>query len=233
VKHQYFGDVNDYWKYSLLRCFVARGLAPRVCWMLTPDNPSNGDGKKIGYLSRPHEWRGYDPDLFDFLAGQVVKGVRSVAGLEESRLLGPALFHRAELSDPAASRRAYMSAARSGVSPDTLLFFDPDNGMEVPSVPYGRRGSSRYLYWGEVTEAWETGASLLVFQHFTRESRGILLDRLLGTLRERTPGSAVGAILTAHVAFLFASQPGHRNAFAEVESGIQSRWASRVQVLRG
>jgi hypothetical protein len=232
VKNQYFGDINDYWKYGLLRRFVAAGLAPHVCWMLTRDTPSNGDGNKTRYLSRPHEWRAYDPELFDFLAEQIVNGKRSVECLEENRLLGPASFHRAELGDLAAPRHAYMADARHGIPPDALLFFDPDNGIEVPSVPYGRRGSSKYLYWHEVSDAWTTGASLCIFQHFTRESRRSLIDRLLATLRERTPGSAVGAILTAHVAFLFASQPCHHDSFAEAERFIQSRWAARVQVVR-
>lgn len=48
MKHQYSGDVNDFWKYAL-RTFAAGGLTTRVCWMLTPDLSSNGDGHKIGY----------------------------------------------------------------------------------------------------------------------------------------------------------------------------------------
>jgi len=37
MKNQYFGDINDYRKYGLLRCFAEAGLNIGVCWMLTPE----------------------------------------------------------------------------------------------------------------------------------------------------------------------------------------------------
>src|SRR5689334_17138573 len=45
MKHQYFGDVNDYRKYGLLRSIQKEaGLRVAVCWMLTP-NDGRSDGK--------------------------------------------------------------------------------------------------------------------------------------------------------------------------------------------
>jgi hypothetical protein len=35
-----------------------------------------------------------------------------------------------------------------------LIFFDPDNGMEVGSRPWGRRDSCKYLYWRELVRAY-------------------------------------------------------------------------------
>ncbi|MDO8501594.1 MAG: hypothetical protein Q7S20_07100 [Gemmatimonadaceae bacterium] len=50
MKHQYFGDVNDYRKYGLLRILQqASGLRLGVCWMLTPDD-TRTDGKFVAYL---------------------------------------------------------------------------------------------------------------------------------------------------------------------------------------
>ena len=53
MKNQYFGDINDYQKYGLLRT-ISRdtGLRLAVCWMLTPDD-GRSDGKKTGYVDRP------------------------------------------------------------------------------------------------------------------------------------------------------------------------------------
>ncbi len=51
MKHQYFGDINDYRKYGLLRQLSNFGqIATSVCWMLTPDAPGNVDGQKLAYL---------------------------------------------------------------------------------------------------------------------------------------------------------------------------------------
>ena len=47
MKDQYFGDINDYRKYGLLRAVVCTsGLRLMVAWMLTPDDGST-DGKFI------------------------------------------------------------------------------------------------------------------------------------------------------------------------------------------
>lgn len=40
MKNQYFGDINDYRKYGLIRLLTGAGkLKTTVCWMLTPDDP--------------------------------------------------------------------------------------------------------------------------------------------------------------------------------------------------
>lgn len=72
MKHQYFGDVNDYVKYGLLRCFAEAGFQVGVCWMLTP-NDGRPDGRKIMYLSRPEKWKCHDPTLFAALSEVVAK----------------------------------------------------------------------------------------------------------------------------------------------------------------
>ena len=72
MKNQYFGDVNDYKKYGLLRILSDGGsLRIGLCWMLT-DGDRTGHGGLIGYLHQPKQWRHYDPELFDKL-GQSVK----------------------------------------------------------------------------------------------------------------------------------------------------------------
>ena len=84
MKNQYFGDINDYRKYGLLRCFEEAKLKVGVCWMLTQD-VANSDGQETRYLQEPWRWRQYDPELFDFLDKCVADGKRSVRRLEESQ----------------------------------------------------------------------------------------------------------------------------------------------------
>lgn len=55
MKNQYFGDINDYHKYGLLRLLGGGGeLATAVCWMLTPDD-GRSDGGHTGYLHAPEK----------------------------------------------------------------------------------------------------------------------------------------------------------------------------------
>ena len=52
MKNQYYGDINDYRKYGLLRSLTRdTGLHLGVCWMLTSDD-ERSDGEKVGYLVR-------------------------------------------------------------------------------------------------------------------------------------------------------------------------------------
>ena len=67
MKIQYFGDMNDYRKFALLRLFARQAkYKVGVCWMMTePDERQ--DGNNPSYRERPDLWRGYDPQLFDTL----------------------------------------------------------------------------------------------------------------------------------------------------------------------
>ena len=55
MKNQYFGDINDYKKYGLLRILTDDHMRLAVCWMLT-DADHRADGKFISYLQDPVKW---------------------------------------------------------------------------------------------------------------------------------------------------------------------------------
>jgi hypothetical protein len=90
MKNQYFGDINDYRKYALLRTLCDCDTHLSVCWMLTPDD-SRPDGKKTKYLDQPRRWRQLDPDLFDSLR-KAVPDNRRVAWAEEMGILRSVCF---------------------------------------------------------------------------------------------------------------------------------------------
>jgi hypothetical protein len=186
VKNQYFADVNDYRKYGLLRCMSHSGLRIGVCWMLTaPDGRT--DGGKTQYLQQPLMWRHRDADLFDFLKEAVVGGNRDVRQLEASGLLSGAEFHAQVLTDNGVHRAQYFARALDTLGSADVLFFDPDTGLEVSSVAYGRAESSRYLYWREVDAAAQSGKTLVLFQHWKRENRVEMAARLSRELQRRMP----------------------------------------------
>ena len=232
VKNQYFGDVNDYRKYGLLRCFIESGFRLGVCWMLTPDVP-NGDGQKTGYLAKPAAWRRFDPLLFDFLAARVTSDNRSVGEIEQSDLMAGTRYFSEVLRDDAEARSVYIGSTLHELSPADLIFFDPDNGFEVKSTPYGSRGSSKYLFWREVDQAWSCGASLLIFQHFNREPREALKSRLAGELSRRTGNGLVVPIQSAHVLFVFCGQAGHAVRFETAARVIHERWPLQLVLPAG
>lgn len=233
MKHQYFGDINDYRKYGLIRCLCGLGaLATNICWMLTPDTEGNRDGKNTSYLSHPETWRHYDPDLFDCL--QVLINQRETPrGIDESALakvLPGVSFFAPLLQDATDPRVNYFNELFRDISPyGGLLFFDPDNGLEVSSCRKGAKNSSRYLYWDEVCKAYNSGHSVLIYQHFQRVNRKQFIQSVLQKAKAET-GAAVFAYVTSHVVFILLARPEHTAHFQEANAKLCKQWHSQILV---
>jgi hypothetical protein len=234
MKDQYFGDVNDFHKYALLRSLVIPDrLRLGVCWMLTePDGKT--DGNSLTYLYKPKTYRHSDPELFEWLKQVIdVEQDRRTARIEVSALLGPASFQSAVLTDRESERRKYFSECSTRFAGCDLVFFDPDNGLEVGSTLRGRKDSRKYLYWEEVCNTFATGSSVLIYQHFIREKRAGYIARMTSELRARTRAATVFSFTTPHVLFLLASHERHAAAFRRQLAVIESVWApSQIRAAR-
>jgi hypothetical protein len=226
VKDQYFGDVNDFRKYGLLRLLaIPDRLRLGVCWMLT--EPDGGtDGKFLAYLYQPKKYRHRDPDLFDWL--QQIVGVekdRRTARIEESTLFGSALFKSEILADNRFKRSEYFTECTSRFASCDLIFFDPDNGLEIKSTRRGRKGSCKFLYWDEACGTFDAGSSVLIYQHFIYEERGAFIARMAKELQRRTRAATVFSYRTPHVLFLLASQERHAAGFRRQLAALPPFWA--------
>lgn len=231
MKDQYFGDVNDFRKYGLLRALVLPDrLRLGVCWMLTePDGKT--DGNFLAYLSKPKTYRHSDPELFDWLKYRIdVARDRRTACIEKSDLLGSASFQPSILTDGGSERSKYFSECATRFAGRDLIFFDPDNGLEVRSALRGCKDSRKYLYWDEVCNAFKAGSSVLIYQHFIREKRAGFIARMTDEMQRRTNAATAFSFRTPHVLFLLGSQERHAATFRRRLAVIQSVWAP-AQIL--
>lgn len=229
MKNQYFGDINDYRKYGLLRAILdSTQLQILVAWMLTPDDGSS-DGKHTTYLEVPEQWRHYDVELFDGLKALVNDEYpRDVDLIEKTDLLPNATYHSYIVQDLDHDREEWFRSLQRSVANSEIVFLDPDNGLEVKSKPYGRRNSCKYIYWKEVQAIWKTGNSMLIYQHFPRKKRSQFIQQILESLHTNTPGSVVEAFSTANVAFLLALQSRHHCHYEPITMAVQERWGSQI-----
>jgi hypothetical protein len=207
VKHQYVGDINDYRKYALLRALSAGGANRLgVCWMLTPDD-GGADGNKLAYLGQQERFRRFDPKLFDILVHAASKpDRRRLESIEDSGAISRALYYNETLPDDAPGRATFMQHAATALHQAELIFFDPDNGLEV-LLPKARKNSSKYLYLDEVAAFYGAGKSLLIYQHFPHVERQAFLASCVNRLCGAAPGCAIWAFTTAHVVFLLLVHP--------------------------
>lgn len=177
MQDRYIGDVGDFGKYGLLRG-LSRGSKTKlgIIWYLFPDESHNSDGRHIRYLRR-RELRHLDAQLHDRLDLLVGSGRRSVLALARSNIFprGTVYFNKPVTPD-IPSGRAARQAYRSQWSADSLsatakcglVFFDPDNGMEVKSVPRHASKSGKYIFWDELSPFWNRGQSLVIYHHLNR-----------------------------------------------------------------
>jgi hypothetical protein len=63
--------------------------------------------------------------------------------LEKAAILPSTVYYSPLLTDDGAERQAYFQQLWHLVQDCDLVFFDPDNGLEIKSVPYGRKNSSK------------------------------------------------------------------------------------------
>ncbi len=231
MKNKYFGDVNDYKKYGLLRALTGYGeMKTTVCWVLTEDDDGS-DGRRIGYLAQPEEWRDHDPAVFDHLQVQVMqRRIRSVDAIENADVLPNCRFYSPLVSDDVGARQHYFSEFLKFAKGSQLVFFDPDNGLEVKSVPWGRKNSSKYIYWDEVKAAYKAGHSLLIYQHLPRKPRKPFIRQLADKFRAATGVRRVLSYCTSHVVFFLLPQADHEEHFREQSDVVAEAWGDKIRV---
>lgn len=115
-----------------------------------------------------------------------------------------------------------------------LVFFDPDNGIEVASVRPGRKNSSKYVYLDEIAAFYASGKSVLVYQHFPRVEREAFIASCVDRLRAVAGDATVWAFRTKHVVFLLLINPRTGVTLNEAAQRAASMWdegfiAGRVQ----
>ena len=122
MKNQYFGDINDYKKYGILRTLAEGGSRKiALCWMLTGDD-GRTDGRFTAYLKQPHRWRSFDPELFDSLRNLVLnEGRRRIELVSSARLIRGSVSFSNALSDT--GRDLYFTKFRETAGNASLVFF--------------------------------------------------------------------------------------------------------------
>jgi len=229
LKDQYFGDINDYLKYGLIRLLQAEtGLRVLVTWMLTPDD-GRRDGELRTYLDQPNRWQPFDPELHKGLQALLqTNSAPRVALIEQSQLLNGAQYFSEIVPDHGDLRRTWAAKLAEAASQSELVFLDPDNGLEVPSRPYGKKFSSKYVFWHEVDQIWRGGASVLIYQHYRREKRSTFIPRMVNELCRKTGARLVEAFRTPRVLFLLAGQPKHSRLLGLAIGRVAEHWPEEI-----
>jgi len=234
MKNQYFGDINDYRKYGLLRILAVSGpFRIGICWMLTADD-GRTDGQLTNYLYAPDKWRRHDPQLFDCLRKLLVSdATRAVSLIQDEQILPGAKYFNQLLTDPLASRQTYFKQLYSQLTNIDLVFFDPDNGIEVKSKPMSAKGSSKYIYWSELLDAFNSGLTILIYQHFPRRERSSFIEQIKSEIQMHLGVDVVYWFRTPQVVYFLVPQEQHIDRVHMSIEKVVENWSIRGQILVG
>ena len=111
-----------------------------------------------------------------------------------------------------------------------LIFFDPDNGLEIKSKSLGQKDSSKYLYWSEVVKSFEMGHSILMYQHFIRENRDDFIASILQEIHIKTGSKCIISFRTSNVVFFLVSQEKQNEYFLNKAQIVLKSWDKQIQV---
>ena len=191
MQNRYVGDVGDYGKYALLRalCQPEPMITLAVIWCLFPNESFNNDGRHIHYL-RDKRFAQLDRILYSKLANIIFQDRRSITAIGDSECLPASTVF---CTDPIATvdgasggprerlryRAEWLEACLRRTRECELVFLDPDNGLEIASIPKHHPKGGKYVYWDELSRFWQRGNPLLIYHHLNRTSSAAYQVKIL------------------------------------------------------
>ena len=226
MKDQYFGDFGDYQKMSFLKTLRDMGnFTTLVHWMKTKDDGSS-DGRHITYLNDPARWGAYDADIFSFLKEKIDSGdKRSLSHIEKSSHMEGIKFIVDYIHNEEERRRISEEILKD--ESINLVFFDPDNGIEIKSI--NSKNKHKYVLLSEIAETYKSGRSVLVYQHFGRQNRDVFIGEKSKELEGATSG-VVYSIQVKHSVYFFILHEKDTENIQGAIASFSDRWQDLAKV---
>ena len=169
MQDRYVGDIGDFGKYLLLKNIsVGMKLGVNWCYVNSDDNSKSNDGKHIRYLiGKSDLYYNSDKSLFCKLHKIVTPSnnlPRTIESVQKSEILpSDTQFFSEEIK----SEQRFVWHDESLVRLDScdIIFYDPDNGLEVKSKGILHEDSKKYVFFNEIRDTYNRGKAVVVYQH--------------------------------------------------------------------
>ena len=191
MQNRYSGDIGDYSKFVLIkRLFGNKSVG--VVWYLYPDETHNNDGKHKDY----HKYSKLnDLELISVLEN-VANTKRDIKNLETKlkeyfenqkiKYFGD--FIEDGFKKKTEKREKWIKRAVDSIKNCSVVFVDPDNGIEVKSVKKSNKKGGKYIFFDEIEKFFENSEILVVYQHFPRIKQDLFIKNRLNEIREKIKG---------------------------------------------
>jgi len=159
MKNQYFGDIHDFKKYTMLKWFMENcDEKLLIAWYLTKDDEIKKDGNKREYLKK--EDKEFTKNnilticddikiLFEFLKENHHK--KNVNILEDNgSLIAKNVEFFSKNLDNYDDRSEWFENLKDRVKEADIVFADPDNGIK-----FDNKKSNKHIKLCEIKELWK------------------------------------------------------------------------------
>ena len=212
MKNHYFGDRRDLFKYDLLIDLAGCLPDSRLVFipMLTP-NDGTGEGSFTIYDCGTRRRL-----VYDFLRNAVASGKRNIQLLRDMMPTCGVQFMPYRDADhfQDAGRAEYFAAVPIQWLTGSVVFFDPDIGLQTGTDAYMRRsGAEKDLLYADLGAVWASapgGSVFVVYQHLQNDAtkRAADVERRLHDVAAHLVVESAWAVQWGDVAFLVAVRDG-------------------------
>jgi hypothetical protein len=176
MQNKYFGDIHDFYKYYFLRHISEKYLLG-IDWCLVPNENKKGDGQK----SLTENEKKKEEELYTLLK-KSQKNVNSI-----KKYFNAKVKYFEEMHSDFCLCHIYEKNAIDELNYMDIIFFDPDNGIEMSST--NNKNKFKFVSYGLLEKFWNMGKSLIIYQHSDRSKKSIdvkinNLIKALGCKRE-------------------------------------------------
>jgi len=206
MKNQYFGDNKDLFKYDLIYHIIKAGLVNH--FMFIPILTENDDTEHGEDRNRDNARAGTNNrDLVSFLNEFQDKGKRDIRRLEPffKRHDTEIAIYKADEYFSHEQRHEYFDKIPNQLSQESLVFLDPDNGLEVQYM----KEKENYVRYEEVQGLYnqmDMSSILMIFQYFPREGHQDYLRKRSEQLKRKVGGDLPLHIDDGETIFFFLTK---------------------------
>ena len=240
MQNRYVGDIGDYGKYGLLKFICnSANLYLGINWYLVEPEElgeeDNSDGKKIKYLSKPKDYRKYDPDLFDELKNIMMSNTRTVYEVKKHHILilqkqpifyDKLLSYRGKKNIEArkTARDLWLEESLQRLKECDIVFFDPDNGIKPLKTKEYRKKGIKYVFREEAEKYYDLGKSLIIYNHNSREPKKKYQERF-NFIKDIIGHDNIPCLRFHNRDYIFVLQLEHRNKIEKALSEfLETGW---------
>lgn len=177
MQDRYVGDIGDFGKYLLLKTLCQNKIKLGVNWCFvdpgyTPKEMNKNDGKYIGYLYQKNKnhtfFKQADENLILQLKDIIESNNRTIISIEKSNILPLGTMFVNEEIPVGTKRFNWHAKSLETLKGCDIIFYDPDNGLEIPTCGKLHRDAVKYVYYDEIRDTYSKGKSIIIYQHTNR-----------------------------------------------------------------